>query len=102
MPMSSKRVNAAYPNGVRLLGRGHRQHGRYDFARASTTRSTQPEERRSPNARNAPSREEERRPCEDIAFLLQRAVGGDRRGGVEPEGGGRGRRRKREPSLGNA
>jgi hypothetical protein len=51
-----KRVNAAYPYGVRLGTRTPATRWTYDSARASTTRSTQPEEQRAPNAPHAPSR----------------------------------------------
>ena len=51
-----KRVNAAYPYGVRLWDADTGNTLDVRLARASTTRSTQPEERCPPNAPNAPSR----------------------------------------------
>ena len=51
-----KRVDAAYPYGVRLWDGRPATRWRCDSARASTTRSTQPGERRARNAPNAPSR----------------------------------------------
>ena len=57
-----KRVNAAYPYGVRLWDEDTGNTLEVDSARASTTRSTQPEERRCPNAPNAPSPKSPSRP----------------------------------------
>src|SRR5271166_5946811 len=62
MPMSSSALTPPIPTGAGFGTRTPATRWRYDSARASTTRSTQPEERRSPNAPNAPSPKSPSRP----------------------------------------
>jgi hypothetical protein len=69
-----KRVSAAYPYGVRFGTGTPATRWSYDSARASTTRSTQPEERRARNAPNSPSRAKRRRHDADIRQTVRKLV----------------------------
>ena len=76
MPMSSSALAPPIPTGSGFGTGTPATRWSYDSARASTTRSTQPEERRARNAPNAPSRAKRRRHDGNIrkSFLRPRSL----------------------------